>query len=286
MAEACLQQCARVFLKLREAGVLHAFRFEYDVSTAEPTPELFGSVASAVQELVHCLQEYKDRLPTNTQPAAPKVDPKLVQIQVDRKVINDRIEAFITRKRKEVDDWNIQEFCSSKASEIDGDTEEGCARVDAVFVPRSGGSSHVKVSRVVNQWGPMTKLMRPTSSHMQAAVKQEDPVDSVPEGVEERLRNMESHLKLKSGHVVPQDVYARIKQLEDRILYLEGISPDYFSSSAHSASAAQASQSREAARQYDDWSMSQIESRISLLQSRLREKAEAASEPSTSSMAL
>lgn len=285
MAEACLQQCTRLFLKLREAGVLHGFRFEYDASTAEPAAELSASVASAVQELVHCLQEYKDRLPTNTQQAAPKIDPKLVQIQVDRKVINDRIEAFITRKRKEVDDWNIQEFCSSKASEIDSDAEESCARVDAVFVPRSGGSSHVKVSRVVNQWGPMTKLMRPTSGHMQAAaVKPEEPVDSIPEGVEERLRNMESHLKLKSGCVVPQDVYARIKQLEDRILYLEGISPDYFTNSAHSASAAQTSQSREAARQYDDWSMSQIESRISLLQSRLREKAEA--EPSTSSMAL
>lgn len=287
MVEACLQQCTRVFLTLREAGVLHGFRFEYDASTAEPTAELSGSVSSAVQELVRRLEEYKDRLPTHTQPAAPKIDPKLVQIQVDRKVINDRIEAFITRKRKEVDDWNIQEFCSSRAGEVDSsDAEESCARVDAVFVPRSGGSSHVKVSRVVNQWGPMTKLMRPTSSHMQAAVKQEQPVDSVPEGVEERLRNMESHLKLKSGCVVPQDVYARIKQLEDRILYLEGISPDYFSNSAHSASAAQASQSGEAARQYDDWSMSQIESRISLLQSRLREKTEAASEPSTSSMAL
>lgn len=121
MVEACLQQCTRVFLTLREAGVLHGFRFEYDVSTAEPTVELSGSVASAVQELVHRLQGYKDRLPTHTEPAAPKIDPKLVQIQVDRKVINDRIEAFITRKRKEVDDWNIQEFCSSRASEVDSD---------------------------------------------------------------------------------------------------------------------------------------------------------------------
>lgn len=36
--------------------------------------------------------------------------------------IDDRIEAFITRKRKEVDEWNVQEFCSSsKAAEADGE---------------------------------------------------------------------------------------------------------------------------------------------------------------------
>ncbi|KAH8027627.1 hypothetical protein HPB51_007177 [Rhipicephalus microplus] len=121
------------------------------------------------------------------------------------------------------------------------------------------------LSRVVNQWGPMTKLMRPTSSHTQSPVKQEHQL-TVPEGIEERLRNMESHLKLKSGCAVPHDVYARLKQLEDRILYLEGISPDYFSTT--------------------DWSLAQIESRIDLLKSRLREKTEASSEPSTSSMAL
>ncbi|CAN7999374.1 unnamed protein product [Ixodes hexagonus] len=151
--------------------------------------------------------------------------------------IDDRIEAFITRKRKEVDDWNVQEFCSSKAAEIDSETgnfptEYRCARVDAVFVPRSGGCSHVKVSRVVNQWGPMTKLMRPTHNpHGPTPPREKEPATKIPEGIEERLRNMESHLKLKSGCSVPQDVYVRIKQLEDRILYLEGISPDYFMSS-------------------------------------------------------
>ncbi|KAH6926978.1 hypothetical protein HPB50_024353 [Hyalomma asiaticum] len=138
---------------------------------------------------------------------------------------------------------------------------------------------------VVNQWGPMTKLMRPTTSHNQSPVKQEHQ-PTVPEGIEERLRNMESHLKLKSGCAVPHDVYARLKQLEDRILYLEGISPDYFSTPVYSASPAKRSHSNDASRQYEDWSLAQIESRIDLLKSRLREKAEATSEPSTSSMAL
>uniref|UniRef100_A0A023FJ10 Putative map3k12-binding inhibitory protein 1 n=1 Tax=Amblyomma cajennense TaxID=34607 RepID=A0A023FJ10_AMBCJ len=232
MMEACLKQCSKVLSSLREAGVLQSFRFEYDASYAEPSVECTASVVSAVEELIRHLQDYKETLPSRAEEVTPKIDPKIVQIRVDRKVINDRIEAFMTRKRKEVDEWNIQEFCCSKGSEIDGDAEQSCARVDAVFVPRSGGNSHVK------------------------------------------------------GCAVPHDVYTRIKQLEDRILYLEGISPDYFSTSAHSASAPQDSPSADAAKQYDDWSMSQIENRISLLQSRLREKAEAASEPSTSSMAL
>lgn len=56
------------------------------------------------------------------------------------------------------------------------------------------------VSRVVNQWGPMTKLMRPTYNPSgPSSPKKEEPSTRIPEGVEERLRNMESHLKLKSG---------------------------------------------------------------------------------------
>lgn len=284
MVDACLKQYTKVLSALLESGVLHSFRFEYDTSCAEPPAERSASLALALDELIRRCQEYKNSLPS-TQPSSPIVDPKIVQIQVDRKVINDRIDAFITRKRKEVDEWNVQEFCCTKASDVDSDAEQSCARVDSVFVPRSGGSSHVKVSRVVNQWGPMTKLMRPTSSHTQSPVKQEHQL-TVPEGIEERLRNMESHLKLKSGCAVPHDVYARLKQLEDRILYLEGISPDYFSTTAHSAPPAQRSRSSDTSRKYEDWSLAQIESRIDLLKSRLREKTEASSEPSTSSMAL
>lgn len=270
-----------------DAGVLQSFKLEYHITEQAPGPPKIASVQTTVQDLVKSLQDYKTKLSTGGAPAA--VDPKIVQIPVNRKVIDDRIEAFITRKRKEVDDWNVQEFCSSKAAEIDNETEYRCARVDAVFVPRSGGCSHVKVSRVVNQWGPMTKLMRPTHNpHEPTTSKEKEPASRIPEGIEERLRNMESHLKLKSGCSVPQDVYERIKQLEDRILYLEGISPDYFVSSAQGATTGAETRhtSGEAPRLYDDWTMSEIESRISLLQSRLKEKAQDASEPSTSSMAL
>jgi hypothetical protein len=47
-----------------------------------------------------------------------------------------------------------------------------------------------------------------------------------PMGLEERLSNAERHLKLHGP--VPKDIYSRLKQIEDRILHLEGLSPEYF----------------------------------------------------------
>jgi hypothetical protein len=49
---------------------------------------------------------------------------------------------------------------------------------------------------------------------------------SGPVGLEERLSNAECHLKLHGP--VPKDIYSRLKQIEDRILQLEGLSPEYF----------------------------------------------------------
>uniref|UniRef100_A0A2K6F6P4 MAP3K12 binding inhibitory protein 1 n=1 Tax=Propithecus coquereli TaxID=379532 RepID=A0A2K6F6P4_PROCO len=50
------------------------------------------------------------------------------------------------------------------------------------------------------------------------------------QAVEERLQNIEAHLRLQTGGPVPRDIYQRIKKLEDKILELEGISPEYFQS--------------------------------------------------------
>lgn len=47
-------------------------------------------------------------------------------------------------------------------------------------------------------------------------------------GVEERLHNLESHLRLTPGGPVPRDIYTRLRAVEDRVLYLEGVSPEYF----------------------------------------------------------
>jgi MAP3K12-binding inhibitory protein 1 len=49
--------------------------------------------------------------------------------------------------------------------------------------------------------------------------------------VDERLENIEKHMKLFEGgeKPVPKDIYARLKTIEEKILFLEGVSPEYFS---------------------------------------------------------
>ncbi|CAG2059332.1 unnamed protein product [Timema podura] len=103
----------------------------------------------------------------------------------------------------------------------------------------------MSLRRVLNQWGPQTRGVDPGSVsdprdpaliHNQPqegmVVKKEPP--GVAVGIEERLRNVETHLTVKGP--VPSDIYARLKQIEDRILYLESVSPEYFQLYANSAS--------------------------------------------------
>ncbi|XP_006891623.1 PREDICTED: MAP3K12-binding inhibitory protein 1-like isoform X2 [Elephantulus edwardii] len=153
----------------------------------------------------------------------PKIhfDPEVVQIKAGKAEIDRRISAFIERKQAEINENNVREFCNV----IDCNQENSCARTDAVFTPYPGFKSHVKVSRVVNTYGPQT---RPEgvqgSSHKSNSMLR----DCGNQAVEERLQNIEAHLRLQTGGPVPRDIYQRIKKLEDKILELEGISPEYF----------------------------------------------------------
>ena len=49
----------------------------------------------------------------------------------------------------------------------------------------------------------------------------------LPEGLQERLTGVESRVLLAPGKPVPKDIYARLRALEDRVRYIEGISPEY-----------------------------------------------------------
>lgn len=44
-------------------------------------------------------------------------------------------------------------------------------------------------------------------------------------GIEERLQNLETQFNLEKP--IPVNIYKRLKLLEDRLLYLESISPEY-----------------------------------------------------------
>nr|CAD7265386.1 unnamed protein product [Timema shepardi] len=171
---------------------------------------------------------------------SPRLDKSqdLVQIKAGAKEIERRISSFIERKREQVNASNIHDFCHRDNVQV----EESCARVNAVLLCRKDSKSHLRVRRVLNQWGPQTRGVDPGSVsdprdpaliHHQpqggVVVKKEPP--GVAVGIEERLRNAENHLMVKGP--VPSDIYARLKQIEDRILYLESVSPEYFQLSCY-----------------------------------------------------
>ncbi|XP_023607268.1 MAP3K12-binding inhibitory protein 1 isoform X5 [Myotis lucifugus] len=127
-------------------------------------------------------------------------DPEVVQIKAGKAEIDRRISAFIERKQAEINENNVREFCNV----IDCNQENSCARTDAVFTPYPGFKSHVKVSRVVNTYGPQT---RPEgiqgSGHKPSSMLR----DCGNQAVEERLQNIEAHLRLQ---VVPcQETFIR-----------------------------------------------------------------------------
>ncbi|XP_057715499.1 MAP3K12-binding inhibitory protein 1 isoform X2 [Corythoichthys intestinalis] len=157
-------------------------------------------------------------------PPLPDADASvMVQIRASKTEIERRISAFMARKQMEINENNVREFCNV----IDCNQEDSCARTDAVFTPFPGFKSHVKVTRVVNTHGPQTCTGGQGETGDQARGPATHGCGNP--AIEERLNNIESHLKLPTGPV-PVSVYQRLKKLEDRILQLEGLSPEYFQS--------------------------------------------------------
>ncbi|XP_040917408.1 MAP3K12-binding inhibitory protein 1 [Toxotes jaculatrix] len=155
-------------------------------------------------------------------------DDIMVQIRAGKSEIERRISAFMERKQMEINENNVREFCNV----IDCNQENSCARTDAVFTPYPGFKSHVKVTRVVNTYGPQT---RGGGSQGEAGEQHRGPMarHCGNAATEERLDNIETHLKLPAAGPVPLSVYQRLRKLEDRILELEGLSPEYFQSTSH-----------------------------------------------------
>ena len=154
------------------------------------------------------------------------------------------MDAFICRKREENDQANILEFCSRHAS--DDPNEFTCARTDSTVVRKTDSSSHLRKSNVDNLIGP-----------------------EMGHGIQERVKNLEDHLSIVKP--VPKDFYARLKDIENRVLFLEGISPEYFNNvGPHQQPEDTAEQ-----KQYKELlsqSLTSINSRIQELQSKLTSK--------------
>uniref|UniRef100_A0A8C8SNF9 MAP3K12 binding inhibitory protein 1 n=1 Tax=Pelusios castaneus TaxID=367368 RepID=A0A8C8SNF9_9SAUR len=185
-------------------------------------------------------------------------DPEVVQIKAGKAEIDRRISAFIERKQAEINENNVREFCNV----IDCNQENSCARTDAVFTPYPGFKSHIKVSRVVNTYGPQTRSEGTHGSNHKASILLRDCGN---QAVEERLQNIEAHLRLQTGGPVPRDIYQRIKKLEDKILELEGLSPEYFQSVSFSGK-------RRKVQPPHKYSLAELDEKISALKQALLKK--------------
>lgn len=155
------------------------------------------------------------------------MNPALVQITANNDEMDRRIAAFFRKKRQDVDIQNQREFCNL----LNTENEFSCARVDAIFLPRVGQRSHITVTDA-NRENEMMKTDNITVDTMLHSVPSKrlktESLELLPRGVEERLDNIECHLK-SNVKSVQHDVYSRLKSLEEKILYLEGLSPEYFS---------------------------------------------------------
>ncbi|XP_041123233.1 MAP3K12-binding inhibitory protein 1 isoform X2 [Polyodon spathula] len=187
-----------------------------------------------------------------------RIDDSIVQIKAGNSEIDRRIAAFIERKQGEINENNVREFCNV----ISCNQENSCARTDAVFTPYPGFRSHVKVTRVINTYGPQT---RPDRGGEPCVKPISVPIDCGSPAIEERLQNIEAHLKLTTGGPVPLNIYQRLKILEDRILELEGLSPEYFQSDSflHKRQKAQPSQT---------YTLTELDGKINALKTTLLKK--------------
>nr|XP_040055920.1 MAP3K12-binding inhibitory protein 1 isoform X2 [Gasterosteus aculeatus aculeatus] len=196
-------------------------------SSTKDNASVDAVTSSSVKEQTAALCEQHPPSPEDAE-SETGADDVMVQIRARKSEIERRISAFMERKQMEINENNVREFCNV----IDSNQENSCARTEAVFTPYPGFKSHVKVTRVVNTYGPQT---RSGAGQGEAGEQQRGQMarDCGNAAIEERLHNIETHLKLPTAGPVPLSVYQRLKKLEDRILELEGLSPEYFQSTGH-----------------------------------------------------
>lgn len=235
------------------------------------------------------------------------MDPDFVQIVASKEELERRIAAFQQRKREELDVLNVQEFCTLSGG---GSSLNSCARTSAVVLRSKGSRSHLRLTHVVNDWGPQTVGMDLYSvPHNQnitqkqeggssssgssregsiepsfLSVKEAGPEtkcnkesvgiqgqEIVSSGIEERIHNLENHLNFLPGPPVPRDVYKRLKLLEDRVLHLEGMSPEYFRDKTVKMPD-KSSKQKEIKAVEDDISVDELDVKIYQLKMKLKQK--------------
>ncbi|XP_028168702.1 molybdopterin synthase catalytic subunit [Ostrinia furnacalis] len=181
--------------------------------------EVYATAAPQWKENTECVIEPS----SNSSPSPPPqqtgseqiLDKNLIQINVSSEELQQRIQNFIERKREQVNVNNIRDFIPTKGENETEETET-CARVRTQFVRRSDSKGHLKIRKVNNEWGPQTVTRREFSQDLPSA--------GLPPSIAERVLAVEDYLNIKS---VSRDVFKRLKDIEDKIAYLQSVSPEY-----------------------------------------------------------
>ncbi|KAF9416150.1 hypothetical protein HW555_006402 [Spodoptera exigua] len=176
--------------------------------------EVYDGDEPVWKENVECTVD-STPLPTPAPNPAPPVDKTLVQINVSCEELQQRIQNFIERKREQVNVSNIHDFIPN--NEADTEETETCARVRTQFVRRGDSKGHLKVHKVHNEWGPQT--VAPGDFFPE----QRDQT-GLPSSIAERVVAIEKYLNIGP---VSKDIYKRLKDMEDKIAYLQSVSPEY-----------------------------------------------------------
>ncbi|KAJ3069250.1 hypothetical protein HDU98_007693 [Podochytrium sp. JEL0797] len=137
---------------------------------------------------------------------------RLVQTLVSGHQMDVKIAAFVRDKKASVDESNRNEFVSNNSS-----SDSTCARVDAVEINRN---MQMKIDLAVNEHGPLDR-----STH-KGETANEDNSNSSTKNItashlQQRLSNMEQHLRINYDPNSSAGIHQRVKILEDTIIQLE-----------------------------------------------------------------
>ncbi|KAH8330305.1 hypothetical protein KR067_000985 [Drosophila pandora] len=158
------------------------------------------------------------------------VPQKLVQIRVNDAELSKRLECFVNRKRDEINSQNIIDFKHPPADSVP-ELSDSCARTQSTVIKQEKSNCHIKVRRVNNRSYPQQMEPRPNyelelNKLMGSRGGQNEPSVKMRKSLyDSRLLTIESYMGLAPKS--EDDIFGRIKTLEDRILLLESISPEY-----------------------------------------------------------
>jgi len=205
------------------------------------------------QKMRHWMYERRPTREKETQTDARCAtnDEKYVQVTCSNTELKRRIESFMQRKRAESDAFNRREFCTIATKP----NEASCARTNAIYVPRQSNKSLLQIENIRNNtnhveqritagrsmrtWHPThpssisTSSSSSLSSSSSSSLSSETLFGNIPSHLQERISNLNT--VLSKGYDDDEDkltcgtnVFAKIKDLESRVLFLETLSPEYF----------------------------------------------------------